>query len=304
MDKTALVVGSINMDLVVNTDEIPGIGETVLGNSLIQNPGGKGANQGVAISKLGKKVNFLGMVGKDGLGEKAINYMRDAGVNIDYIKKVDVTTGIAIINVDKHGNNNIIVIPGANEKVDREYLEENLCVFKTSDIVIFQLEIPMDTVRYGLEIAKKLGKITILNPAPAAELEDDILKNVDILIPNEHELKRISKMEIDNEESIVTACRLLIEKGVDKVIVTLGENGVFYVDKSQYRLFPSYDVEVVDTTAAGDSFIGGFVSSYMVEKNVEAAIERGQKTAALCIQRLGAQNAMPTRQEVEGFKRI
>jgi len=301
MDKTALVVGSINMDLVVNTDEIPGIGETVLGNSLIQNPGGKGANQGVAISKLGKKVNFLGMVGKDGLGEKAINYMRDAGVNIDYIKKVDVTTGIAIINVDKHGNNNIIVIPGANEKVDREYLEENLCVFKTSDIVIFQLEIPMDTVRCGLEIAKKLGKITILNPAPAAELEDDILKNVDILIPNEHELKRISKMEIDNEESIVTACRLLIEKGVDKVIVTLGENGVFYVDKSQYRLFPSYDVEVVDTTAAGDSFIGGFVSSYIEDKDVEKAIETGQKTAAICIQRMGAQKAMPTKKEVEGF---
>ena len=125
--------------------------------------------------------------------------------------------------------------------------------------------------------SQKLGKITILNPAPAAELEDDILKNVDILIPNEHELKRISKMEIDNEESIVTACRLLIEKGVDKVIVTLGENGVFYVDKSQYRLFPSYDVEVVDTTAAGDSFIGGFVSSYIEDKDVEKAIETGQK---------------------------
>ncbi len=226
MDNTALVVGSINMDLVVSTEEIPGLGETVLGNSITENPGGKGANQGVAISKLGKRVNFLGM------------------------------------------------------------------------------EIPLESVKFGLELAKKLGKITVLNPAPAADLDDDILKNVDILIPNEHELKRISKMEVVDEGSSVKAARLLIEKGVKKVIVTLGANGVLYVDENQYKLFPSYNVEVVDTTAAGDSFIGGFVSSYMVEKNVEAAIERGQKTAALCIQRLGAQNAMPTRQEVEGFKRI
>ncbi|NLX62704.1 MAG: ribokinase [Tissierellia bacterium] len=304
MDNTALVVGSINMDLVVSTEEIPGLGETVLGNSITENPGGKGANQGVAISKLGKRVNFLGMVGKDGLGHRALKSMEAAGVVVDHIKRIDGTTGIAIINVDKAGNNNIIVIPGANEKVDRNYLEENIDVFKASDIVIFQLEIPLESVKFGLELAKKLGKITVLNPAPAADLDDDILKNVDILIPNEHELKRISKMEVVDEGSSVKAARLLIEKGVKKVIVTLGANGVLYVDENQYKLFPSYNVEVVDTTAAGDSFIGGFVSSYMVEKNVEAAIERGQKTAALCIQRLGAQNAMPTRQEVEGFKRI
>lgn len=302
MNNRVLVIGSINMDLVVNTDEIPGVGETVLGKSLFQNPGGKGANQAVAISKLGGKVSFLGMVGKDIFGEQSLESMKGAGVNTENIKKVDVSTGIAIINVDNGGNNNIIVIPGANDRVDINYLEGNIDIFKASDIVVFQLEIPLDTVKYGLEIAKELGKTTVLNPAPAAELDDDILKNVDILIPNEHELKRITKMEISDKASIVKASSLLIDKGVERVIVTLGESGVFYMDKIKYKSFPSYSVEVVDTTAAGDSFIGGFVYSYIEDKSIEKAIEIGQKTAALCIQKVGAQNAMPIKEEIEKFK--
>lgn len=301
MDNNILVIGSINMDLVINTDEIPNVGETVLGNNIIQNPGGKGANQGVAIAKLGKNVNFLGMVGQDVFGKESLESMEKSGINIGNIKRIDDSTGIAVITVDKDGNNNIIAVLGANNKVDDNYLEENIDIFKDSEIVVFQLEIPINTVKYGLEIAKKLGKVTVLNPAPAAELDDDILKNVDILIPNEHELKRITKMDISDKDSIVNASKSLIDKGISEVIVTLGEKGVMHINKDKYKSYSSYNVKVVDTTAAGDSFIGGFVSSYIEDKDINRAIDIGQKTAALCIQKPGAQPAMPIREEVEKF---
>lgn len=302
MNKNILVIGSINMDLIVSTDEIPKIGETVLGKSLTQNPGGKGANQAVAASKLGGSVDFLGMVGEDIYGEKALESIKKGGVNTDSIKRLrDTSTGIAVISVDSKGDNNIIVIQGANNEIDKEYIENNKNLIEKSDIIVIQLEIPLETVRYTLETAKKLGKTTILNPAPAGQIGDDILKYVDILIPNEHELRRITEMEVKNDETLVKAAEVLVEKGIEKLIVTLGESGVMYMDKEGYKLYPGYKVDVVDTTAAGDSFIGGFVSSYAEGENVGKAIEIGQKTAALCVQKKGAQVAMPSREEVEKF---
>ncbi len=296
------VVGSMNMDLVVNTDEIPRIGETILGKELLQIPGGKGANQGVAIAKLNNNITFLGKVGKDGFGDELLKSMGDAGVNIEHIEREDISTGIAVINVDKEGNNNIVVIPGANGRVDSEYLNRHISAFEDADVIVFQLEIPLETVKEGLRISKSLGKKTILNPAPAMDLDDEIIENVDILIPNEHELGRLSNIEIDDDDSIIRAANVLFEKGIEEIIVTLGSRGVLHIDNNGHKFFKAYKVKAVDTTAAGDSFIGGFVSSYMEDKDMERAIDMGQKTAALAIQRIGAQSSLPTREEVQNFR--
>ena len=303
MNPIITVVGSMNMDLVVKTDEIPKIGETLLGNELLQIPGGKGANQGVAIAKLNNNINFLGKIGNDAFGEALLKSMKDAGVNIEHIEKAQDSTGIAVINVDKEGNNNIIVIPGANSKVDKEYLKRHHTAFEEAEIIVFQLEIPLETVKEGLRISKELDKITILNPAPAQELDDEIIGNIDILIPNEHELERISKVKITDNDSMLEAAKVLLNKGIKQIIITLGSKGVLYIGQSNHKFFPAYKVNVVDTTAAGDSFIGGFTSSYMKNGDIEEAIEMGQKTAALSIQKVGAQSSLPTLEEVQAFKK-
>lgn len=302
MNKTIAVIGSMNMDLVVKTDEIPAVGETLIGNELLQIPGGKGANQGVAIAKLGNRVLFLGMVGKDSFGDGLLTSMYSAGVDIKHIEKVDESTGIAVINVDKSGNNNIVVIPGANGKVDKDYLERHLDAFKESDIAVFQLEIPLNTVKEGLRIAKEHGNTTILNPAPAYELDDETIKNIDILIPNEHEMERLTGLKLEDEESMLKASEILFDKGIKKLVITLGSRGALYVDPTRHEMFPAYKVKAVDTTAAGDSFVGGFISSYIETGDITKSIEMGQKTAALSVQKVGAQSSLPTRAEVENFK--
>ena len=296
-----VVVGSMNMDLVIKTDEIPKIGETVLGNELLQIPGGKGANQGVSIAKLEKEITFLGKVGNDKFGEQLLTSMSNAGVKIDHIEKEDISTGIAVINVDKVGNNNIVVIQGANALVDRSYLQRHVKVFEDAEIVVFQLEIPLETVKEGLKMAKGLGKITVLNPAPAMELDDEMIKNIDILIPNEHELERISKVKVVDNETIMQASKILLDKGINKIIVTLGSKGVYFIDHDTSEFFKAYKTNVVDTTGAGDSFIGGFIASYIEDKDIRRAIDKGQKTAALSIQKVGAQSSLPTKKEVDEF---
>lgn len=296
-----LVIGSINMDLVVKVNEIPKIGETLLGNRLLQIPGGKGANQGVAIAKLKSGVTFLGKVGNDIYADIMLNSMKEAGVNIEHIERSETSTGIAIINVDKQGQNNITVIPGANALVDREYLERHKDAFESAKAVLFQLEIPLDTVCEGLRMAKELGKITILNPAPAHDLDDEIIKNIDILIPNEHELERLSNVKVSDDNSLLEAAEVLLNKGIKQIIVTLGSKGALHVTKDQHCFYKAYTVDAVDTTAAGDSFIGGFTTAYIRGFDMNQAIDMGQRTAALAVQKLGAQSSLPTLEEVENF---
>lgn len=300
--KNILVVGSMNMDLVVNTDEIPKVGETILGNSLSQIPGGKGANQAVAMAKLGGDVTFLGKVGDDSFGLDLIKSMEDSKVDISHIETMADSTGIAVINVDKAGNNNIVVIPGANWSVDVDYLHRHKSAFEKADIVVFQLEIPMATVKEGLRLAKDLGKTTILNPAPALDLDDETIKYIDILIPNEHELARMAGIPVVDEKSMLAAAKILMDKGVKQIIVTLGSKGALYIDEDVEEFYEAFKVKVVDTTAAGDSFIGGFTTSYVEDGQISKAINMGQKTAALSIQEFGAQSSLPTKTEVEKFK--
>lgn len=301
MVSDVVVIGSINMDLVVNAEEIPKIGETVIGKELLQIPGGKGANQAAAISKLKNDVSFLGKVGCDSFGDELLDNLKNQGVDIESIERQGDNSGIALINVDKDGNNNIVIIPGANFLVDSDYLNRNLDIIKKSKIVVFQLEIPIETVKQGLRLAKKYGKTTLLNPAPAHDLDEEIIELVDILVPNEHELERLSKVKISDDESLIQASKILLDQGIKKIIVTLGRKGVLYIDDSSHKFYDAYRVKPVDTTAAGDSFIGGFIASYLNHKNMDKAIDIGQATAALAIQKMGAQSSLPTLTEVEDF---
>lgn len=301
MKPSVLVIGSMNMDLVVQSQRLPAPGETVLGHGFFQNPGGKGANQGVALAKLGARVHFLGKVGEDAYGEAVVRSMEEAGVSTDLIKREGETTGLAFIQVDAAGRNNIVVLPGANDLVDAAYLEASLETIRQADMVLLQLEIPTETVRKALQLARRFGKLTILNPAPARPLDEDLLALVDILIPNEHELELLSGVEGKSREALLAGAKSLLDKGVGKVVVTLGSRGVLFADREGHRFHQAYAVTPLDTTAAGDGFIGGFVASYLEDRDVTAAIQQGQKTAAIAIQRLGAQSSLPTAAELEQF---
>jgi ribokinase len=294
------VIGSLNMDLVTYVTRLPKIGETIIGRDFKQIPGGKGANQADAIAKLGVPVRMLGGVGDDAMSKVLLASLHQDGVDISQIARFeDIFTGIATITVDADGNNCIVVTPGANYRFFPENIQNLNVAIDDSNIVVTQLEIPLETVKYALQLAKKLGKTTILNPAPALELDDAFLSYVDILVPNETELEHLSGIAIQTETEIIAAAQIMIAKGIKDVIVTIGDKGCIYVSASQCRTFPAYQVEVVDTTAAGDSFIGAMAVALSEGKTIEAAIPFAMAVAALTVTKKGAQSSLPYRHEVE-----
>jgi ribokinase len=296
------VIGSLNMDLVSYVTRLPQTGETVIGKDFQQMPGGKGANQADAIAKLGAPVRMLGGVGEDALGKALLTSLHKDGVDIAQIESfTDCPTGMATITVDDEGNNCIVVTPGANYRFAAECLENSKAAIAASEIIVTQLEIPVETVRYSLKLAKKLGKTTILNPAPACTLDDALLSVVDILIPNETELELLSGITTRNETETLEAARKLINRGVKEVIVTLGAKGCIYVSSERYRIFEAYQVDAVDTTAAGDSFIGGLAVALSEGKTIEEAVSFAMAVAALTVTKKGAQSSLPCRCEVEEF---
>jgi ribokinase len=298
-----LVIGSLNMDLVTVTNRMPIVGETIIGKRFDQIPGGKGANQAASMARLNGDITMIGRVGEDLFGEALIESLKSDGVNVKYIKKdKELSTGIATITVDDDGNNSIIVIPGANYGVGRYDIDENINLFNESKIVLSQLEIPIDTVEYSMKIAKEKDNYTILNPAPAKELSDDLIKNIDLLTPNETELEIISGIKINNFDDVIRASKLLIDKGVKELIVTLGREGSLYINKNSEKKFNAYKVNAVDTTAAGDSFNGGIAVSIMEGKSMYEAIDFASKVGALTVTREGAQSSLPYRDDVDNFK--
>ncbi|MGL4989011.1 MAG: ribokinase [Cetobacterium sp.] len=300
--KKVVVVGSINMDLVTICERAPRGGETLLGKKFMQIPGGKGANQAVAIGKMMSNVSMLGKVGTEGMGDILLNAMKKDGVDVSNIEYSDEATGIAKIIVEDNGQNRIIVVPGANYSVDNEYIDRHIDIIKNCDIVVAQLEIPVETVKYTLKKAKEFGKTTILNPAPARELDAEIISNSDYIIPNETELEILSGIPVTDEESVVKAAHVLLDAGVKGLIVTLGSKGSMFINKEVKKSFPAYKVKAIDTTAAGDSFIGGFVNGLASGLTFEEAIGRGTKVAAISVTRIGAQTSIPTLEEVSNFK--
>ncbi|WP_297286442.1 ribokinase [uncultured Brachyspira sp.] len=285
MKKNILVIGSINKDLVITTPRFPKEGETILGNSFYTTNGGKGANQACAIGKLGGNVAMLGAVGNDNFGKDLSNALSSNNVNINNLLiKNDVSTGIAVITVANDGANHIIVAQGANALITKNDVKEDLIA--SFDIIVMQLEIPLEIAKYAASVAKKLGKTVVLNPSPAVKLDKEFLSCVDILIPNETEI------------DIIGGIDYVLECGVKNIILTLGADGCDLITKEKRKHFDAYKVDVVDTTAAGDSFLGGVVRTIADGKNIEEAIEFATKVSNITVTKKGAIDSIPTYNEV------
>lgn len=300
--KNICVIGSLNMDLVVNVDTMPKPGQTIIGSNFKEVPGGKGANQAVAMARLNGNVSMIGKVGEDGFGQTLINSLKNDKVDTTYIQTSKGATGVALITVDKNAQNSIVVSPGANFEVKEDDIDNNIEAIKNSDIVVLQLETPLNTIKYALNKAKELNKYTILNPAPAVKLDDEIIKNVDLLTPNETELEIISGVSIETEEDIQKAAQIMIEKGVKELIVTVGSKGSLYINKEKSMFKKAYKVEAVDTTAAGDSYTGALAVALSQDKNIEDAMDFASKVGALSVLKEGAQSSLPTLEDVKNFR--
>lgn len=294
------VIGSLNMDLVLNTTHFPQIGETITSTQYCEIPGGKGANQAVTIGKLQGHVEMIGAVGTDALGEKLLQNLTENGVGISGIKSCsNITTGTAFINVDNHGDNKIILVPGANHLVTSLDIDTHASLIEQSDFVILQLEIPLDTVAYAIKKAHSLGKKTVLNPAPACKLNASILQHIDILTPNETELELLTDIKINSFEDIKAASHKLIALGVKTVIVTIGDKGALIITNEHFFHIPGHKVNAIDTTAAGDSFTGALTLALSQGKSIEDAATFANKVASITVQRKGAQVSLPCLSELQ-----
>lgn len=294
-----VVVGSINMDLVTNVKRIPKKGETLIGSGLNNISGGKGANQAVAAAKLGANVEMIGRVGDDTFANDLLKSLTENKVGVKHVNKtINEPSGTAIIMVEESGDNAIVVISGANAKLDYRDIDSAIDTIQSAKIVVTQLEVPIETVKYTLSKAKALNKYTILNPAPAAYLEDDIIVNTDLLTPNETELEILSGIKINNDSDIILAGKKLLDRGVKNLIVTLGENGSMYINKDGHKKFPALKVDVVDTTAAGDSFTGALAVGLCEGKTIEDSIKFATQVAALTVTKFGAGQSLPYRHEI------
>lgn len=296
-----LVIGSLNMDLVVTTHKVPRIGETVLGNGFMTVPGGKGANQAVAAARLGAQVDMIGCVGDDLFGKELIGNLKANGVGTECIRTIkDVPTGVAMIVVNQ-GNNFIIVDPGANYEVSCKLIEELEYKIKQSNIIVIQLEIPLDTVKTAINIASENNKKIILNPAPAQHLPDDILNKVSLLTPNETECEILTGIQINSIDDASRAIEHLVNKGVRQVIVTMGSKGAVYNIGNNIIHKPVRKVEVVDTTAAGDSFTAAVAIGMSKGFDFEKSVEFANIVGSLTVTKKGAQSSLPYINEVLKF---
>ncbi|NUM78796.1 ribokinase [candidate division KSB1 bacterium] len=294
-----LVIGSANMDLVVSTQRFPQPGETLFGNKFGMYPGGKGANQAVAAAKLGGEVYFLGKMGNDLFREKLCVGMRNDGVQLDHLLiDPNESTGMALITVDSNGQNEIVVVSGSNMNLSPADIVSKRALFAVAKIVLLQLEIPLDTVTQSARLAKEHGATVILNPAPARELPQELLRLVDYLTPNETEAELLTKQAVHDQTSAQTAAMKLLAQGVKNVILTLGEKGALLVNHEKAELFPAKKVQAVDTTAAGDAFNGALAFSLANDKTVEEAIRFANTVAAYSATKMGAQSSMPTMKDV------
>ncbi len=295
-----LVIGSANMDMVVTAEHFPQPGETILGKKFGMFPGGKGANQAVACAKLGGKTYFIGKMGKDIFKEKLVQNMKNDGVNLDCLLiDTEESTGIALITVDASGENEIVVVSGSNMKLTPDEVESKLHVFQQVNVVLTQLEIPLETVQKAAELAKASSALLIVNPAPGRTLPEHLLKQVDFLTPNKTELEILSGESVKDVESAKAAAANLLKKGVKNIIITLGEKGALLVNNNQQRLFSTRKVIPVDTTAAGDAFNGALALWLAKGEDIAAAIQFANQVASFSVTRMGAQSSMPTRNEIK-----
>jgi ribokinase len=303
MQKPIVVVGSINLDLVASTDRIPQVGETVIGRTFTTFFGGKGANQAVAVARLGYPVSMIGNVGNDAFGTQLRGGLAEAGVNTEYVGTVEGSSGTALIITGPNGENSIVVVPGANAHVTPKSLERATPLLKQAGFILAQLEIPLETVEYLAEFAERHDILFMLDPAPARELPASLLRRVSWLTPNETETCQLLKTNLDdNEQSANTAADQLLSRGVKNLVLKLGSRGCVIAQESvPKQRVAAFRVNAVDTTAAGDAFNAGFAVALL---NGYSALESGvfaSAVAALSVTRPGAQPSMPRGDEVEKF---
>ncbi len=294
-----IVVGSTNMDMVVKTGHIPVPGETVLGGDFFMNPGGKGANQAVAIARLGGKVVFVSRIGDDVFGKQSVQLFEEEGIDISGLTPDgEEPSGVALITVDEVGENSIVVAPGANARLLPGDVLQVLKKHEDIGYMLIQLEIPMDTVKEALGYARSRGIQVILNPAPVNKKVMDLFEYIDVITPNVKEAEMLSGRNIQSIEDAVEAAQVIREKGVGKVVITLGKNGAVVLDEVSWSHIAAREVATVDTTAAGDAFNGALVVALSEGKALEDAVSFACDAAAIVVTRMGAQSAMPYRKEV------
>jgi len=301
LKKSILVVGSLNMDLVITVSQLPSKGETVFGKKFTTFPGGKGANQAVSASKLGAKVRMVGAVGRDDFGATLLSSLAQSRVDTSYIAIVDSSTGTALITVDQNGANSIVVVPGANDACCPRDIDKALQGGDSPGILLVQHEIPEETVEYAISEAKKSGWTIILNPAPARVIKAEILSMVDIIIPNETEAAYLTGSKVSSLEEATQAGRKLLARGASTVIITLGDKGALCCMENQTYHIPPYKVKAIDTTAAGDAYVGALATALGEGKTILDSANFAAAAAALSVTRLGAQPGLPWREEVEHF---
>ena len=296
------IVGSANKDLIVKVNRIPEIGETAIGEGLEIKPGGKGANQAVAAAMLGAKASFIGRVGEDAFGERLLRAMEERGVDTAHLRKDEGThTGVALIIVDAEGRNIIAVAPGANARCHEKDVNRAAEVLRSSHVLLLQLEIPLEVVEYAVKMAREGDVDVILNPAPARELPKALLENVQVLVPNEKEVELLSGMLVRDIESAKKAAARVVLMGVEKVIVTLGAEGAVLATENKAVHVPGVPVRAVDTTGAGDAFCGALAVALSSGKDLVEAITYANSAGALATTRVGAQEALPTTEELREF---
>ena len=285
--------------MVIKTEKLPAPGETILGGKFLMNPGGKGANQSVAASRLGGKVTFISKRGNDLFGNQAVGLLMREGVDIQYIvKDPDLPSGVALITVDSAGENSIVVAPGSNGNLLKEDIPSVIFDTGKFEILLLQLEIPIDTVEYSAVIASEHGIKVILNPAPARKLSDNLLKNTWLITPNETEAETITGVIITDIPSAERAAELIQERGAKNVIITLGEAGAYIKSENYTGLIPGIKVKPVDTTAAGDVFNGALAVAISEGSDLKDAVIFANKAASISVTRMGAQASAPYRNEI------
>ena len=302
MNPMVLVVGSSNTDMVIKADHLPAAGETILGGTFFMNPGGKGANQAVAAARLGGNVTFICKTGNDIFGRQSVQLFEDEGINTSYLLSDSKNpSGVALITVDKDAENCIVVASGANAALNTVDLQKAQAIIEQASIVLMQLEIPLETVQYVASSAAEQGVKVVLNPAPACELPDDLLRKISIITPNKTEAEMLSGVQVNDMESAKKAARIICDKGVKTVIITLGQNGALVLHQDEFTHVPAVKVEAVDTTAAGDVFNGALVVALSQNKSILEAVAFACNASAISVTRLGAQSSAPYKRELDTF---
>lgn len=297
-----VVLGSVNADHVLQVPTFPRPGETLHGRNYQVIPGGKGANQAVAAARLKADIGFIACVGDDAFGIESCERFKLDGMDIRGVKvQADCPTGIAMIQVSDRGENSICLSAEANERLTAEAIEDDLPSIRAASYLLMQLETPIDGIIKAAQVAKQAKTNVVLNPAPARELPSSLLSCVDVITPNETEAQVLTGITVTDDASAQQAATVLHQQGIEIVIITLGAKGVWLSENGRGQLIPGFRVSAIDTTAAGDTFNGAFVTGLLENMPLESAIKFAHAAAAISVTRFGAQTSIPTRQEVDEF---